>query len=144
MPGKFDKLGISFQYPENWTVDEKDLVEGRRSVTVYSPGGAFWSVTLHSQRADPDELAQAVIEVMRQEYEDLEVEPARETVAGRDVAGYDLNFFYLDLTNTAQVRSLRNDRAVYVIFWQAEDRELAAIGRVFEAMTTSLLMDHSG
>ena len=26
MPARFDKLGISFQYPENWTLDDTDAV----------------------------------------------------------------------------------------------------------------------
>ena len=41
MPARFDKLGISFQYPENWTLDDSDALLGRKSVTVYSPGGRF-------------------------------------------------------------------------------------------------------
>ena len=57
MPATFEKLGISFQYPENWTLDEQDALAGRKSVTVYSPGGAFWTVAVHSKAADPAELA---------------------------------------------------------------------------------------
>ena len=140
MPAKFAKIGISFQYPENWTLDEEDARAGNRSVTVHSPGGAFWSVAVHP-RADPRRVVEAVLNAMRQEYEGLEFEEARDVVVGHVLAGYDMNFFYLDLTNTAQIRSLRVDRTVYTIFWQAEDRELAAIERVFDAMTTSMLMN---
>ena len=55
------------------------------------------------------------------------------------MVGFDLNFFYLDLTNTACIRSLRVERTTYTIFFQAEDREYAEIGLVFSAMTLSLL-----
>ena len=34
MPEKYEKLGISFQYPDNWTLDEEDALAGRNSVTV--------------------------------------------------------------------------------------------------------------
>ena len=59
MPAHFDSLGISFQYPDNWTLDDSDALLGRKSVTVYSPGGAFWSVAIHSGTADPAKLAAA-------------------------------------------------------------------------------------
>jgi len=139
VPLKFEKLGISFQYPDNWTLDEEDALEGRRSVTVYSPDGAFWSVAAHPRSADPAELAEAAVEAMKQEYEGLEAEETREALAGRELIGYDLNFYYLDLTNTAQIRYLRTERTTYTVFCQAEDREFDRIELVFRAMTASLL-----
>lgn len=144
MPARFEKLGISFQYPENWTLDEEDALAGRQSVTVYSPGGAFWSVAMQSPAIEPGEVAKTVAEALQQEYEEVEVTAAEETVAGQLLVGYDLNFFYLDLINTAQVRSLTLDQTTYTIVFQAEDRELAQIGRVMEAMTVSLLTGLQG
>lgn len=139
MPAVFEKLGISFQYPENWKLDEEELRAGQCSVTVYSPQGGFWSVSLHPETADPARMAKAAVDAMRQEYEGLESAPASETVAGQELVGYDLNFFYLDLTNSATVRSLHVGQTTYTIFCQAEDREFDEIHRVFEAMTASLV-----
>ena len=139
MPARFEKLGISFQYPDNWTLDEEDALAGRKSVTVYSPGGAFWSVTVHPPSADPARLATAAVDAMRQEYAEIETEEIREAWAGREMIGYDLNFYCLDLTNTAQVRCLRTERTTYTIFCQAEDREYQQVQTVFQAITTSLL-----
>ena len=139
MPARFDKLGISFQYPENWTLDDSDALLGRKSVTVYSPGGAFWSVAIHSGSATPAKLAAAVLDAMKKEYPGLEVDETIETVAGHDLIGYDLAFYYLDLINTAVVRSLRVGQISYTIFCQAEDRDFAKVRMVFQAMTTSLV-----
>jgi hypothetical protein len=139
MPARFDKLGISFQYPENWTLDDSDALLGRRSVTVYGPGGAFWSVAIHPASADPAKLAAVVVETMRKEYAGLEVDEICETIAGHELVGYDLGFYYLDLTNTAMVRSLRVANAAYTIFCQAEDRDFRQLHMVFQAMTVSLL-----
>ncbi|MEN6451777.1 MAG: hypothetical protein ABFC96_14905 [Thermoguttaceae bacterium] len=141
MPARFDSLGISFQYPDNWTLDDSDALLGRKSVTVYSPGGAFWTVTIHPGSADPAKLVAAVVDAMKREYEGLEAEPAEETVAGHELAGYDLAFYCLDLTNTAIIRGLRAGEATYTIFCQAEDREFNQMGGVFRAMTASLLME---
>lgn len=139
MPGEYNKLGIKFQYPENWTLDEEDALVGQQSVTVYSPGGAFWSVSIHPHTAEPKKLAKAAVRAMKEEYEELESELTQETIAGQEVIGYDLNFYYLDLTNTAIVRCLRTPRASYAVFCQAEDREFDQVQQVFQAMTTSLL-----
>jgi hypothetical protein len=144
MPLQFNRLGISFQYPDNWTLDDSDALLGRQSVTVYSPGGAFWSVAIHSSSADSDKLASAVVDALRREYDSLEVEEAEETVAGYDLTGYDLAFFYLDLTNTAKVRSFQCGTANYTIYCQAEDREYAKVEMVFEAMTITLLWGLNG
>lgn len=141
MPGEYRKLGIAFQYPENWTLDEDDAVAGRNSVTVYSPGGAFWSVSVHPHGTDPQKLAKAAVKAMEEEYKELETEEAEETIAGHELTGYDLNFYYLDLTNTATVRCVLTPRATYAIFCQAEDREFEQIQQVFRAMTTSFLQN---
>jgi hypothetical protein len=142
MPARFDRYGISFQYPENWFLDEEemeDLPEENHVVTVYSPGGAFWAVTVHPRQSDPKKLASAAVKAMKEEYEGVEVEDAKESCLNRDLIGYDFNFIYLDLTNTAQFRGLRGENATYTIFCQAEDREFETVQKVFQAMTVSLL-----
>ena len=139
MPSHFSRTGISFDYPDNWTLDDEDTLAGQQSVTVYSPGGAFWTVAAHPRSADPEQLTMAAVEAMKEEYQEIEVEAVEETVADREMSGYDLSFYYLDLTNTVQVRSLQTDRATYVIFCQAEDREFDQVQMVFRAMATSLI-----
>lgn len=139
MPARFEGLGLHFQYPENWTLDDSDALLGRRSVTVYRPGGAFWSVAIHSDSVDPAKLTKAVVDTMRKEYEGLESEEVLETVAGHDLTGYDLNFYYLDLTNTAQIRGLQLGHTTYTIFCQADDKEFELVKRVFQAISTSLV-----
>jgi hypothetical protein len=144
MPARFDSLGVSFQYPDNWKLDDSDALSGHRSVTVYSPGGSFWTVSIHPGTADPAKLASTVVETMRQEYDSLEAEEAEESVAGIDLSGYDMAFYCLDLTNTAHVRSLRIAHGTYTIYCQAEDREYGQVAMVFQAMTYSLLSGLKG
>jgi hypothetical protein len=139
MPAKYQKMGIAFQYPENWTLDEEDALAGRHAITVVSPGGAFFSVAVHPHSADPIDLAKAAVDVMQEEYEGLEIEEVRETLDRRELVGYDLNFFFLDLTNTARIRCLRTHSATYSIFCQGEDREFDRHESIFRAMTASLL-----
>jgi hypothetical protein len=139
MPAEFRKMGIAFQYPENWSLDEEDAMAGRRSVTIYSPGGAFWTISILPHSADPQEMAQTAVNAMEEEYKEVEVAEAREMLAGHELVGFDLNFFFLDLTNTALVRSLRNELGTFVVFYQAEDREYEQLQNVFRAITVSFL-----
>jgi hypothetical protein len=139
MPVEYEKLGIRFLYPDNWTLDEGEALEGNRSVSVYSPGGAFWSVALHPPSTDPAQLTTAALEALKSEYADSESEAVSEQVSGRTLEGYDLNFFYLDLTNTALIRGFRTPTASCLLLCQAEDREFDELAPVFRAITTSLV-----
>ncbi len=141
MRADLEQLGVSFQYPDNWSLDDSQTKSGEGEVTVYSPGGAFWSLAVYAGDQDAAKLAAEALEALKKEYPDADVEPVTQTIAGRDLAGYDLNFFYLDLTNTALVRSLKTPQRCYVIVCQAEDREFDRIEPVFRAITTSLLQE---
>ncbi len=139
MPAVYEKMGIRFLYPENWSLDEEEALHGNRSVSVYSPQGAFWSIALHPPATDPDELAAAALRTLKGEYAESEAEPVCEQYGQRDVHGYDMTFFYLDFTNTALIRGFRTAQATCLVLCQAEDREFAEIEPVFRAITTSLL-----
>jgi len=136
---QFNRYGMAFEYPDGWSVDTDDAQGGRSAVTVYSPEGGFWSVSGHAPGGPPAELAEAVVRQMRAEYADLDAEPATDEVAGLVLSGFDLNFYCLDLTNTAQVRTLETPAAVWLILCQAEDREWDRIAPVFAAMTASFV-----
>jgi len=82
MPQIFRKASIAFQYPDNWTIDEEVGRSGHKSVTVSSPGGAFWSVAVLPHSADPKMMAEAVVEAMKEEYPDTEAYNAVETILG--------------------------------------------------------------
>jgi hypothetical protein len=139
MAAVYDKLGIRFLYPENWTLDESGALAGDQSVSVYSPGGAFWSIALHDVQTDPSELAATALRTLKSEYQDSEAEPVHEQIGQQTIDGYDLSFFYLDFTNTALVRGFRLPSASCLVLCQAEDHELEAVGPVFRAITASLL-----
>ncbi|HJT33466.1 MAG TPA: hypothetical protein VJ783_15590 [Pirellulales bacterium] len=143
MPGAYDKLGIHFQFPDSWRLDEADALAGEQSVTVYSPDGAFWSVMVHPPTQELQPLADASLETMKQVYDELDAEAVRETVAGIELLGYDINFYCLDLTNTALVRACRTAKAAYLILCQADDREFDQIESVFRAITQSLLVERN-
>ena len=135
----FDRFGLAFDYPDNWSVDISDSGGRHAAVTVQSPEGAFWSVSGHAPGGDPSELARAVLAQMKDEYRELDSEAAEDEVATHRLPGFDMNFYCLDLTNTAHVRTLETPTAIYLLFCQAEDRDWDRIAPVFAAMTTSFV-----
>ncbi len=139
MPSVYDKLNIRFQYPENWTLEADDVSSGKQAVSVYSPGGAFWTVVTHQVDTNAAEIAETALQAMRDEYDELDSEETREEILGVEIIGYDLNFYCLDLTNTAWIRVGCSSKAMYLIICQADDREFAKMAPVFQAMITSLL-----
>lgn len=139
MPGVYDRDGIHFQYPENWSLEEDEAAEGARTVSVTSPTGAFWQISIYPRGEVPQRLLDTAVAAMREIYDSLETEEVDETIAGRDTSGYDLNFYCLDLTNTAVLRCWQSPIATYLLFYQAEDREYAEVEAVFRAMAISLL-----
>ena len=139
MPAAFDRLGIRFEYPGNWTLDDQLTGQEQPSISVISPGGAFWSLSVHATDRDPRELTQCVLNALQEEYSELDAEPITQTLADYNVEGYDIQFYCLDLVNTALVRAIPTSNAVYLLLCQAEDREFEALEAVFRAMTTSLM-----
>lgn len=138
MPALYDNRSIRFQYPENWLLDESET--GERSVTVYSPGGAFWSLAWRDLTIDPHALAVEALQAIKKEYAETESEPASETIGSCEVAGFDVSFYYLDLTNTAIIRGFRTPTSSCLLLCQAEDREFREIEPIFQAMLASMFM----
>ena len=142
MPAVFEQLGIRFEYPENWSVDEPSLeaaLEEPAQVVVSSPETAFWQLSKHPAGAELEALFDEALSALRSVYQEIEVEPVRETVEDRELEGFDVNFYCLDLTSTCWLRGFQTPEATYLLLCQAEDRELGTVGPVFIAMLASVL-----
>ncbi len=142
MPKEYRYEGLGFFYPDNWQLEEEVRWGGEHTVVLYPPDGGFWSISFHSRHADPEELAKSAVAAMKEEYKGIDVQPVRETIDGRELIGFDLDFFYLDFIVSAQVRCLRTDRHTLVVFCQAEDRQFEKLAPVFQAILTSLIQSY--
>jgi hypothetical protein len=140
---RFERMGLVFDYPDDWVLeldaDGGSEAGGSPAVTLLSPGGGFWSVSRHEGDGNARLLAEAVVAQMRSEYQDIDIEAASDTIGGHLLPGFDFNFYCLDLTNTASVRTLQAPGSLHVVFCQADDREWDRVATVFAAMTTSLV-----
>jgi hypothetical protein len=137
MPKEFCEGCLSFQYPDNWELEREDNDQGW-TVSLFSPGTAFLTLTLDSEFPEPDQMVTAVLEVMREEYPQLEVDETAEKVAGQWAVGHDLYFISLDLTNTCATRSFDTPDGTALLIWQGADFELPQLEPVIKAILESL------
>jgi len=138
MPAVFEQLGIRFEYPENWEIEE--MSEGEvEQVVVSSPNTAFWHLSKYPAETDLEPLFDEAMAALRSEHKGMETEPVNDEVDGRALTGFDVNFICLDLTNTCWLRGFQTEEATFLLICQAEDGEFAGVGPVFQAMLASVL-----
>ena len=143
----YDKNGYKFLYPDNWMLEETDFDDDEGSITLNSPSGAFWILMVRPFGHNPDELANDALKLMRRQYDrDFEYDRIERTIEDHKLSGYEMNFYYLDLTNTAVVLTFADESRTFAVFWQTGDQMVVTSEKepfsheeVFEAITISLL-----
>ncbi|MER3415895.1 MAG: hypothetical protein C4297_06750 [Gemmataceae bacterium] len=140
---RFERDGLHFEYPENWQIEQSEAEDGW-AVIVQSPGTAFMLVSVHDQRPSVEELLEASLVALREEYPDLEMETATETIAGYRAPGFDIQFFSMDLTNSCWTRSFRTPRRSVLILCQTNDAELEEVEPIFQTMRETMEVAEKG
>ncbi len=142
MIATFHQADIRFHYPENWKITDEAVVDWPRTVSVQSPGSGFWTLVQYELGAEPVSLLEETLQEMRTEYENLESSAISEQFDDTEVMGYEMFFYCLDFLVCARVLAVRaDDGKVFLILWQAEDRDYSHVEPVFRAITTSLLRE---
>ena len=136
----FREDGISFRYPENWTL-EREEGEGGWTVSVQSPDTAFLVLSCDGNMPTTEEVAETTLEALQEEYPGLESEPRVETLAGRMALGHDIQFMSFDLTNTCWTRCFDSDAGTVLVMCQTNDLELEKNGPVLKAICESLAIE---
>jgi len=142
MTAIYEQSGLRFMYPENWVLDNRDDMGRPWSVSVHSPTGAFWSLTVLDGPDDLKQLASQTLQAIQEEYQESSFESitADDEVAGHTMTGHDINFFYLDFLVSAKLRAFRIGHHNCTVLCQAEDRDFGNLQQIFEAITYSLIV----
>ena len=140
MPGEFEHNGIRFQYPENWQLEREDTDSGW-TVTLQSPGTAFFMLSLNEEVPCNEEMAEAALEAFREVYPDLEYDERVDSLAGQPALGHDMRFTSLDLTSTCWTRSCYSSNGTVLVLCQLDDQELEVHEPVLRAICASLTLD---
>jgi hypothetical protein len=140
MIAKFDRSGIHFQYPSNWTLDIEEEGEGW-TATVQSPETAFLLVGLRPDAAAPAELADEVFATLRDEYKELEADDVIEPFAGLPSIGHDVDFLTIDTPVNCRTRCIDSPQGPVVILCQVSHYDREKNDLVLRAICASFRID---
>jgi hypothetical protein len=139
--GLYEENGVRFEYPEDWTFE---VTESGPLTTVnleHPAGIAFVIVTTDDSCPDPGEVADIILETLREEYAELDEDPFEQVVNERLVSGYDVQFFALDLSNTALIRCFRTFNRTILVYGQWSDIVEGEVAELAESILRSV--EHS-
>jgi hypothetical protein len=137
MSKQFDADGVSFRYPDNWTLEREDSEQGW-TVSVQSPETAFVVLCFDQTMPVPEDMAETALEALKEDYPDLEAEPCIEPLAGQPAVGHNIEFISFDLTNTRWTRSFYSDAGTILLMCQINDMEMEQNEPVLRAICASL------
>ncbi len=140
MVKQFDEDGVSFRYPDDWTL-EREETESGWTASLQSRETTFLVVTLDRGMPEPERMVQTALETLKSEYPLLDADSAMDLLAGEMAVGHDIAFFSFDLPNTAWTRSLYCGAGTLLLYWQANDLELPETEPVLRAITGSLKVE---
>jgi hypothetical protein len=136
----FHADGISFDYPDNWTI-ERETTDDGWTVTLQSPGTAFVLVRLDRNLPLAEDVATVSLEALREDYPDLEARSAVETMASEMAIGHDIEFFSLDLAVSACTRVFYGLAGTVLVFCQVSDADEEEHEPVLRAIRASMRLE---
>lgn len=133
----FDAHGVRFRYPDDWSLSHEH--QGSALViNLQTPGTAFWSLTLLEDCPPVEDVLEAAIAAFEDEYEEVDVYRHETSATELPTAACDLDFVYLDLVNSAAIRSILIGDYTALVMYQAEGREFEDLQADFDAVMSSL------
>ena len=143
MTATFEKNGLRFLYPESWKLAEFSEAKEFHEVSLESPDGSIWSVSVFPGEAQQQQLVESCLEALKEQYDDLEAIGFDGEFNGYPATGFDADFYCLDFLVTAQTRTLKHNGKTFSFFCQAESREFEKNQDVFDAITLSLMSNET-
>ena len=131
MINTFERDGIRFQHPANWTLEQEADADGGWSVTLLSPETAFLLMTL---RPDADNAAQLADQT-------LDADNAIGTFAGQLAIGHEIDFLTLDVAVTCWTRCVQTLAGPLLVMCQVSEFEHEQHEPVLRAICASMTIE---
>ena len=141
MTPKYDRDGITFQYPDNWELDEDPPKGFPRTISLTAKDGAFWSAAFYLKDQPLKELQHQYVEAIEGEYEGVEIDDVEFELVDETILATDFQFYCLDFLVHSRLIVTEIGPYHALITWQAEDRDFDQLEQVFKAITFSVLHD---
>ena len=133
----YERSGVRFQYPGNWSIETEDAGAGW-TATVTSPDTALLVFTLRPEADSPAALADEALSALKAEYKELDAEPAVESIAGRPAVGHDVDFLTLDTAVVCRLRGLETPAGPLLVLAQTSEYDRARLDPVLRAVVASI------
>ena len=150
MPALYEKMGLKFQYPENWKLTEPTDNDLPQQISLETPNGGWWSISLFPREHDSAAMIADAKKGLQAQYPEAEFADIKNEFAGllkpdspvdSDAApSVEANFFCLDFLVTSTLHVVLTERYKMLIWFQAESREFEQLKDVFRAITISMLV----
>jgi hypothetical protein len=138
----FDRDGVHFDYPANWTAEfAEDEESGGWSVTVESRDTAFVLVSLRPDAETPADLADRTLAALREEYEELDAQNLLRPLAGVPAVGHEIDFLTLDTPITCRTYCLDTPGGPLLVLAQTSEYDREANEPVLNAVVASLRVE---
>lgn len=133
----FEGHGVRFEYPSDWEVFQ-DSDEGSVAITIESGGTAFWMLSILQERPQAEDIIQAALESLQDEYKDCDVYESSEQICLLPTEGCDVDFSCLEIINRASLRACEGDTFSLFVLYQTSDIEAEEMTPQLQAITQSL------
>lgn len=140
MTNQYDADGIGFLYPADWHIREEHA-EQSTSIELTGPATATCSVVLLRDGPDPERVVDAVVEAFVEEYDEVDRYEIHEQINDWPSVGCDLDFFCLELCNSAGVRAFRAGHVTALLMFQANGDDLDCARRAFDGICATFDCD---
>lgn len=134
---KFERSGVSLQFPANWEMED-DADGDDWVLTLQTPGSGMLMATYRDDGPEPAEMADEAIEALREDYDQLDTEIKVEALAGTTALGYDIDFLTLVTAVTAKIRALETPEGTLLLFWQVAEKDRDTYESLLNAVFNSV------
>ncbi len=139
MTAEFAKHDIQFMYPENWVISENEDPTDFIEISLESPEGSIWSVSIFPENTDTNDLIENTADALKDQYQDFERSDFEGELGRFQSVGFEAHFYCLDFLVTAVAQSVSCHGKCLHIFYQAESRDFDKNAQVFDAINLSLI-----
>ncbi len=132
--------GISFRFPNRWTMDEESA-ETLWTITLYASKTAWLIVSLRTDAEEPTQVADQTLAAFQSEYQELDSQPALESIASIPAVGHDIDFFSLDTPIACSTRVIATPSGPLLFLAQADEDEWPEFEKQVHALFASVQIE---
>lgn len=132
----FEKGFFRMTYPSSW---KKELQEAEASwqLSLQGPGTAFIVVAADLD-ASVEEMLEAALQTLKDDYPELEFETAAGEICGVASKVVEVRFFSFDFSNLCRLEAIPSDEGTLLFLFQCNDFDAETVEPVFDSIRASM------